>query len=650
MKDLHFIKKHEECSCERQYFCCLLALPTTPRMMMCNAPIHLVSLLYLFVCISIMFTASHSFSANVVRRIGPTSTVRARARRPSTGWPEGHLSWSSWSACGCADQTIITNPNISFPKRSRTSSLRLFSVSVDVSRDHSSEEVPDATATSGTTTTATTNLQEKDLSPSLSTTTTSKNASSSRNSTSKTPKTTRINANTGGLRRLPSVRNAQEMVNRARRVAHLVKPDKTQLNGKLRAHKHGAMRLHCLTNELCGPLRDTFQGYHRELRRLHPFEKVVADLTTRSRQAKDGVTLQDVLDDMDEARKMMRQAGKEWIAKVKMTANAREAGTALDEAVEALAVLFEELAAPHVTLLVDLQKGLRHAPVIQLDTPAVVLVGAPNVGKSSIVRAISSASPEVNNYPFTTRGMTLGHVEVFWSASKGEDGDNEFDTHVAKAVVPDPRRRPGVQSKQNVTEDNDDDHTRPEAAQQYAFSQLCQIMDSPGLLVRDDESKRNEMEQLTVAAMQHLPTAVCYVMDFSGMAGDKCSSVADQLTLRRQIRARFPRRPWIDVVSKVDLGFQDDGSALRELQEIIDQEEHTSPYIELSIHEGTGVSQLRSEILRMLGEVRVVLDAMTAVQVERKLQQQEQEQQQRQVQQQEQQQQQQQEEGEVITV
>ena len=69
----------------------------------------------------------------------------------------------------------------------------------------------------------------------------------------------------------------------------------------------------------------------------------------------------------------------------------------------------------------------------------------------------------------------------------------------------------------------------------YAFSQLCQVMDSPGLCNRPDE-ERNEMESLTMAAMQHLPTAVIYVMDLTGEAGDKFSSVADQLELRRQVR------------------------------------------------------------------------------------------------------------------
>jgi polynucleotide 5'-kinase involved in rRNA processing len=33
-----------------------------------------------------------------------------------------------------------------------------------------------------------------------------------------------------------------------------------------------------------------------------------------------------------------------------------------------------------------MQKELRKIPIIELETPTIVLVGAPNVGKSSIVR------------------------------------------------------------------------------------------------------------------------------------------------------------------------------------------------------------------------------------------------------------------------
>jgi GTP1/Obg family GTP-binding protein len=108
--------------------------------------------------------------------------------------------------------------------------------------------------------------------------------------------------------------------------------------------------------------------------------------------------------------------------------------------------------------------------------------------------------------------MTMGHVEVFWSNTDA----------IAKAVIPDERRKPETVSPEVVMG-------------KYAFSQLCQVMDSPGLLLRENNEERNEMEALTMAAMQHLPTAVIYVMDLSGEAGEKFSSVSDQLQLRRQV-------------------------------------------------------------------------------------------------------------------
>jgi len=52
-------------------------------------------------------------------------------------------------------------------------------------------------------------------------------------------------------------------------------------------------------------------------------------------------------------------------------------------------------------------------------------------------------------------------------------------------------------------------------------------MDTPGVLNRPDE-ERNEMESLTLASMQHLPTAVMFVMDLTGQSGVK-SSITNQV-------------------------------------------------------------------------------------------------------------------------
>ncbi|PIA65293.1 hypothetical protein AQUCO_00100637v1 [Aquilegia coerulea] len=88
---------------------------------------------------------------------------------------------------------------------------------------------------------------------------------------------------------------------------------------------------------------------------------------------------------------------------------------------------------------------LRAVPVVDLETPTLCLVGAPNVGKSSLVRILSTGKPEVCNYPFTTRGILMGHItvnyqrfqvtdtpgllrrcdEIFISKMKGREGDNE---------------------------------------------------------------------------------------------------------------------------------------------------------------------------------------------------------------------------------
>jgi nucleolar GTP-binding protein len=144
--------------------------------------------------------------------------------------------------------------------------------------------------------------------------------------------------------------------------------------------------------------------------------------------------------------------------------------------------------------LKEMAKALRALPVAELRSPTVALLGAPNVGKSSLVRLLSSGTPEVANYPFTTRGVAMGHI-----------------------IAPDGAR--------------------------------CVLTDTPGVLLRPDAA-RNRMERLTLAALAYLPCGVVFVADLSGRCG---TPFAEQLQIRDELRRRAPGRPWLDVLSKWDL-------------------------------------------------------------------------------------------------
>ena len=193
-----------------------------------------------------------------------------------------------------------------------------------------------------------------------------------------------VNAKTGGLRRLPVLKAPIEMSDRATKFALRTKADITVKNVRNRARKHGTETINTMMQQLCLPLRDVVDGYRRELRRLHPFEQTVADLTIRSRIKKDGLTLPILLDDVHEARKLLLECGKDWMYRTKHAESAREANIAKQEGCDQLLQLYQEFAVEPVSGICDLQRSLRTAPAVQLDSPAVVLVGAPNVGKSSM--------------------------------------------------------------------------------------------------------------------------------------------------------------------------------------------------------------------------------------------------------------------------
>jgi len=60
----------------------------------------------------------------------------------------------------------------------------------------------------------------------------------------------------------------------------------------------------------------------------------------------------------------------------------------------------------NLRFLNDARNKLRKLPDIS-DVPTIVVAGYPNVGKSSFVRRVTDAKPEIATYPFTTKGIYI---------------------------------------------------------------------------------------------------------------------------------------------------------------------------------------------------------------------------------------------------
>ncbi|XP_062101291.1 nucleolar GTP-binding protein 1 isoform X3 [Humulus lupulus] len=289
----------------------------------------------------------------------------------------------------------------------------------------------------------------------------------------------------GAFQKLPMVMPSFDILYSAIKKAKRVSPTKGIANIAKRERNRGAKQLDALMKELAVPLRTYMESFPKR-HTLHPYERSLIELTLG-----DG-NYEEVLGNVDSLRKRVVSVAKEHASLCAKSVTKREAEDRLVEGMKKVEETFNHKGKA-VDDLLNIAKTLRAMPVVDLETPTLCLVGAPNVGKSSLVRVLSTGKPEICNYPFTTRGILMGHIVSNY---------NHF-----------------------------------------------QVTDTPGLLRRCDED-RNNLEKLTLAVLSHLPTAVLYVHDLSGECG---TSPSDQFIIYKEIKERFCDHLWLDVVSKCDL-------------------------------------------------------------------------------------------------
>ena len=143
--------------------------------------------------------------------------------------------------------------------------------------------------------------------------------------------------------------------------------------------------------------------------------------------------------------------------------------------------------------LSEARETLKKLPTINSELPCVVVCGAPNVGKSAFISALSSGNMEVNHYPFTTKQIHVGHFF----------------------------------------------HRRLQH----------QLVDTPGLLDRP-MIKRNAIEMQAIAALENTGSLVLFLLDGSEQCG---TPMEEQLNLLEEVKGLLPETDLLVVSSKADL-------------------------------------------------------------------------------------------------
>lgn len=141
----------------------------------------------------------------------------------------------------------------------------------------------------------------------------------------------------------------------------------------------------------------------------------------------------------------------------------------------------------------ECQLKLVKLPSISPEVPTIVVAGPPNVGKSTLVNRISSAKPEIREYPFTTKGLILGHI--------GRGGG------------------------------------------------AIQVLDTPGLLDRP-LSERNKIELQAILALKHVASAIIFILDPTETCG---YPLEYQVNVYDDIRNTFDGIPIIVALNKSDI-------------------------------------------------------------------------------------------------
>jgi len=219
---------------------------------------------------------------------------------------------------------------------------------------------------------------------------------------------------------------------------------------------------------------------------LHPFHKELIDVLFGVEK------LRIALGRISNTKYAISSIQREVNKKLGNSKSSDEAKRVRGETLGRLGSTIKNLKEP-LDILIDAKIQLSKVPDFDVRKKTIAFAGAPNVGKSSFVELVSTGTPEIASYPFTTKELNFGHRK------------EDFE--------------------------------------------LIQLMDTPGLLDRPIH-ERNVIEMRSILALKYLTDYIVFLYDPSV---DAPQTLEQQVSLQKEILETFPEIPMKSYINKGDI-------------------------------------------------------------------------------------------------
>ena len=288
------------------------------------------------------------------------------------------------------------------------------------------------------------------------------------------------------FKNIPTIMRAEEIIEFAHSKSKRISMKSSKQIPKLeRTRIREISRLREFVKNVNMKLRLIFEGFP-SLDRLHPFYLELTEILV-------GVDrLKRALGAVHNCLPLINDIANRHLEAMKLATDYKQIKRSRSAAKGRIASILRA-TSENIDLIIEAKSVLSKLPGIIPNIPTIVCAGFPNVGKSTLVRAVSTAEPEVAYYPFTTRKVILGHLTV--------------------------------------------------------GNQRVQIVDTPGILDRP-MFERNAIERSAIAALKYLAHIIIFIFDPSEACG---WTFEEQVNLYNEVRRMFVLNPIFVVFNKIDI-------------------------------------------------------------------------------------------------